>query len=345
VNKQRLNQEKMDDPEIINQLRKAGLIRDTKPECISLSGGVSSDIWLVSDGYIRLIIKRARNKLMVDDDWFSDTDRNRIERKFAEFIHHIMPGSVPVVLHSDDQLKFYAMEYLDESFENWKTMLLNGIFESQAAVWSADLLIQLHHFSRNNPNARDTFSSMQYFDSLRIEPYFLTTGKRHPSLSHHFREEAERLLASGEVLVHGDFSPKNIMIGSDKVVLLDHEVAHFGDSSFDLAFLINHLLLKRLYHFRITDSLPDLADIVWNRYRTQTKTWQDKGFEKRTGKLLLLLMLARVDGKSPVEYLDENKREFVRNFVSSLLEENLFQIEEIITKWNHQIKNRLFENK
>jgi aminoglycoside phosphotransferase (APT) family kinase protein len=66
----------------------------------------------------------------------------------------------------------------------------------------------------------------------------LTTGKRHPSLSNHFREEAERLLSSGEVLVHGDFSPKNMMIGSDKVVLLDHEVAHFGDSALTLLSLL-----------------------------------------------------------------------------------------------------------
>jgi hypothetical protein len=99
-----------------------------------------------------------------------------------------------------------------------------------------------------------------------------------------------------------------------------------------------------LYHFRITDSIPELADIVWNRYRTQTKTWQTKGLKNEQANYCCLLMLARVDGKSPVEYLDENKREFVRNFVYSLLEENLFQIEEIITEWNHQIKNRLFEN-
>jgi aminoglycoside phosphotransferase (APT) family kinase protein len=334
----------MDDPDIIAQLKNEELLPGTEIECKALSGGVSSDLWIVSDGKNRLIVKRARNKLMVNDDWYADTDRNRVEREFAEYIHRILPGSVPVVLHFDDQLSYYAMEYLGESFQNWKSLLMNGNFESHTAVQAAELLIQLHNISRNDPKASDAFSSKQYFNSLRIEPYFITTGERHPKLKNIFRDEANRLLSSKEVLVHGDFSPKNMMTGQGKVVLLDHEVAHFGDSAFDLAFLINHLLLKKLYHNIKIDNIPELAGVVWNQYCAKSEFGKSDDFDKRAAKLLLLLMLARVDGKSPVEYLNEIQRGFVRNFVYSLLEKEAFQVVEIIKEWNCQIKKRLIEN-
>lgn len=334
----------MNHPDIIVQLKRAGLLRDTDLVYESLSGGVSSDLWLVSDGENRLIIKRARKKLLVEDDWFADPSRNRVERKFAEYIHRILPGSVPAVLHFDDQLSYYVMEYLDESFQNWKLRLMNGNFESHTAEQAAGLLARLHDKSRNHPVARDVFSSRKYFKSLRIEPYFLKTSERHPHLEKIFRDEANRLLSSREVLVHGDFSPKNMMISQEKVVLLDHEVAHFGDSAFDLAFLINHLLLKKLYHYKKIDNIPELAAIVWNRYCTKSQFEKPDEFDKCTAKLLLLLMLARVDGKSPVEYLNESQREFVRYFIYKLVKKVNLRIEEVISEWNTQIKTQFIEN-
>ncbi len=335
----------MDDPDIIAQLKNVGLIRGSEFEFKSLSGGVSSDIWIVSDRNNRLIVKRARKKLMVDDDWYADTGRNRIEREFANYIHRILPGSVPAVLHFDDQLSYYAMEYLGEPFQNWKLLLMNDNFESHIAVQAADLLVQIHNISRNDPKARDAFISKQYFNSLRIEPYFITTGERHPKLKNIFRDEANRLLSSKEVLVHGDFSPKNMMTGQGKVVLLDHEVAHFGDSAFDLAFLINHLLLKKLYHYKKIDKIPELPAVFWNRYSTNSDFGQSGEFDMRAAKLLLLLMLARIDGKSPVEYLNESQREFVRNFVYKLVKKVNLYVEEVINEWNTQIKTQLIENK
>jgi aminoglycoside phosphotransferase (APT) family kinase protein len=334
----------MNNPDIITQLKKTGLLRDAEIEIKTLSGGVSSEIWIVSDGKNRVIVKRARKKLMVDDDWYAETDRNRVEREFAEYIHRFLPGSVPKVLHSDDQHSFYAMEYLDESYHNWKSLLMSGKFNLQTAYEAADLLVKLHKISNNDQKARKKFTSVNYFESLRIDPYFITTGERHPDLKTQFLREADRLLSAREVLVHGDFSPKNLMVKHTDLVLLDHEVAHFGDSSFDLAFLMNHLVLKRLYQYRLIDRIPNLAAGVWNRYNWHMKGVTTKGYEERTGRLLLLLMLARIDGKSPVEYLNEIQREFVRNFVYSFLETNTCHVDKIIRGWDQHIKNRFIED-
>ena len=48
-------------------------------------------------------------------------------------------------------------------------------------------------------------------------------------------------------LVHGDVSPKNILVGPRGPVFLDAECAWYGDPAFDLAFCLNHLLLKCLW--------------------------------------------------------------------------------------------------
>ena len=44
--------------------------------------------------------------------------------------------------------------------------------------------------------------------------------------------------------------------------------------------------------------------------------------DARTARLLTFLLLARIDGKSPVEYLSEPKREHVRQFVRKELAAN-----------------------
>ena len=37
-------------------------------------------------------------------------------------------------------------------------------------------------------------------------------------------------------LVHGDFSPKNILISNKKIIYLDAECCNYGDPVFDLVF-------------------------------------------------------------------------------------------------------------
>jgi hypothetical protein len=178
--------------------------------------------------------------------------------------------------------------------------------------------------------------------SGRIDPYLITTGNRHPELKAYFLEEAERLANTHLCLVHGDFSPKNILFGRPKgMVILDCEVAWYGDPAFDLAFLCNHFLLKSLYH---APRIGKRADWFVNNVHVALKPYgwgwiPDVGLESRTVRLLLMLLLARIDGKSPVEYITEEQlKELVRAFVRSELPEPPTSLRQLTVRWRDQLR-------
>jgi Ser/Thr protein kinase RdoA (MazF antagonist) len=183
------------------------------------------------------------------------------------------------------------------------------------AEMAGKILGEIHRRTRDDDALRKQFDTTENFKQLRIEPYLLTTGARHPDLSGYFTAEARRIESTREALVHGDFSPKNILIRGDRMVLLDCEVAWYGDPTFDVAFLLNHFFLKWLRH-----SPRDLGmEKMIAGFRRQYLASSGKNaaeFEPRVLRLLPLLMLARVDGKSPVEYLDSARQDFIRRFVS-----------------------------
>ena len=200
--------------------------------------------------------------------------------------------------------------------------------------------------SAADPQAASLFDTTSNFHQLRIEPYLLTTGQRHSPLTGYFEEEAARLERTRECLVHGDYSPKNILVGNQRLVLLDCEVAWYGDPSFDLAFLVNHLLLKSLYHAPKNIGVQSLFANLVNTYCLERGFGKDMQleFELRTARLLLLLLLARIDGKSPVEYLDIGKRDFVRRFVTSELRAGAVTLVGLATDWFRALHKQYRKN-
>jgi aminoglycoside phosphotransferase (APT) family kinase protein len=230
---------------------------------------------------------------------------------------------------------FFVTEFLGDGFITWKRELLAGNFDIKVPRAAAQLLATIHRVSWNDPVAQQQFRTDDNFYALRVHPYLITTGERTPPLQDCFESEARRLLSTRQALVHGDFSPKNIMLRDESLVLLDHEVAWFGDPAFDLAFLLNHLFLKSLLFPGRNAVCLQLAQVVWQQY------FETLGFDRqaeltpRVSRLLLMLMLARIDGKSPVEYLvgKETERQFVRRFVSELLPDGVDDFNSIHAEW------------
>ncbi len=335
----------MERQQIIEQLIEQGLLKDSKPiRQKPLKGGVSSDIFLVSDGTTQLIVKQALEKLKVKDDWYADTDRNRVEYTFMRYVQAFMPESVPKLIAANEEDGYFVMEYLDDSYRNWKQALLAGIFDGEITSKAAACLAQLHTQAFQDRELKELFPKNDFFYKLRIEPYLITTGTRHPKLSDYFFDEAERLQQREITLIHGDFSPKNIMIGKNRIVLLDHEVACIGDPVFDIAFLLSHLLLKKLYLGAKMGVLPDISRIFLAQYEANSSLEKLGVSGTGIGRLLLLLLLARVDGKSPVEYLDENKQNFVRTFVANNLQKDNVAFSSINDEWNDEIQKRFKQN-
>lgn len=320
--------------EFLEMLRRDGVISSSDARLTPLTDGVSSEIYRVDDGARSFVVKRALAKLRVKDDWAANTDRNRYERLYIEYVGGFMPKAVPALLPGTRDRSYFAMELLGPEFVSWKRLLLSGEARVEHAEHAATMLGAIHARSAGDRNVAARFDTTLNFTDLRIEPYLLTTGRRHPDLKPLFDAEAKRLAAARQCLVHGDFSPKNMMISQDRFVLLDCEVAWYGDPAFDLAFLLTHLLLKGLLHAPRPLGLDAMSRRFWGRYAEEAGGAIDcRALEPRVARLLPMLLLARVDGKSPVEYLDEQRREWVRRQTRATLTAEISSLDATFAGW------------
>jgi aminoglycoside phosphotransferase (APT) family kinase protein len=318
--------------QFLEMLRRDGHVRDAQARLTPLSGGVSSELYLVEDGAEKFVVKRALPKLRVKDNWFADVRRNETEWKYLEYVGSLMPGTVPKLRFVNPNADYFGMEFLGEGFTNWRQLLLAGDCRTEHAALAGKILGDIHRRTGFNIRLWDQFDTTESFHQLRIEPYLLTTGNRNPELRKLFFAEAQRIEETREVLVHGDFSPKNILINGDCMVLLDCEVAWYGEPAFDVAFCLNHLLLKSLHHAPRRLGIETMTSAFWQAYVEGRRSGKSSFVERRVIPLLLMLLLARVDGKSPVEYLTLRKHQFVRDFVREHLPsppKNLAHLSEI----------------
>jgi 5-methylthioribose kinase len=322
-----------DTAQLLDMLREDGHVVSKNAEAQPLGGGVSSEIYLVQDGTAKFVVKRALPKLKVADDWFADISRNSTEQKFLEIVGAMLPGSVPKVYFASSERGYFGMEYISDDFANWKHLLLSGECHPEHAGAAARILGEIHRRTAGDAIMRRQFDTTACFHQLRIEPYLLTTGARHPQLKKMFEAEARRIEGTRAALVHGDFSPKNILIGEDRMVLLDCEVAWYGEPLFDVAFLLNHFFLKALYHAPRNVLMETMVSSFWHEYaKTASNAFGDEA-EKKLVPLLLMLMLARVDGKSPVEYLAPEKRNFTRKFAGEYLAQSPQTLDDLVGPW------------
>lgn len=326
----------MDDQDtFLKLLYRDGVVRSPDARLVPLSGGVSCDIYLVEDGGDKFVVKRALEKLRVKADWFADIGRNRTEWEYIRYVSKFLPAAMPRLRQCSATDNYFAMEYFDGKFSNWKQLLLAGKANVTDAGHAGNLLAQIHRHSTGDSEARQLFDTTPTFFQLRIEAYLLAVAKKHPALRPQMEAEAARLERARECLVHGDFTPKNILVSSERMVLLDCEVAWYGEPAFDVASLLNHFFLKSLFHAPNDAGMRAMIERFWPEYQNVRPSPE---IESRTGRLLLMLMLARVDGKSPVEYLDSPRQEFIREFVQEELPAENFSIHGITDSWFDRLR-------
>lgn len=322
------------------QLLDDGFLIDPAAKITALTGGVSSDIYRVNDKDLTYVVKQALEKLRVKDDWHADISRNRFELAYLRCVSNFLPEAVPEVLFSNADHGYFAMEFLGDDFANWKELLLSGNCKIENASIAGKVLATIHRHTWGDQKIQTDFESTQNFHQLRIEPYLLTTAKRHPDLATCIRTEARRLRNTHLCLVHGDYSPKNLMISGGRFVVLDCEVAWFGDPVFDIAFLLNHLLLKALQLDKYREQCITLACAAWQAYQDELgEIHIASDVTPALPTLLPMLMLARVDGKSPVEYLDsKQKKQQLRDFTYQILTETPDTVSSLISKWQNTLE-------
>jgi aminoglycoside phosphotransferase (APT) family kinase protein len=324
--------------DLIEPLRRMGLLKAGESTRLSpLTGGVSSDISLVEAGARRFCVKRALPRLKVSALWEAPVERNAAEAAYMRAVARWLPRAVPRVLGEDPKGGCFAMDYLAPADHRlWKTQLLAGVIEPDfAAAVGRDLAI-IHARSAADPDVPAAFANDATFEAIRIEPYLRATGRAHPVLASRFDELARTTLTTKRALVHGDISPKNILQGPSGPVFLDAECAWFGDPAFDLAFCLNHLLLKgaREGADRAHYNVAFLA--LAGAYLAGVDWESANGLESRAAALLPALFLARVDGKSPVEYLTrESERAAVRRCAAPLIADPSRRLMDVVDAWSH----------
>jgi aminoglycoside phosphotransferase (APT) family kinase protein len=302
-------------------LRRAGLAgSDESPAVEALAGGVSSEIWRVDLASGPVCVKRALPRLRVAQNWEAPVERNRYEYLWMKEAARAVPGAAPAVLAADDAAGLFAMQYLEpRRHPLWKEQLRRAHADADFAARVGSSLAAIHAATSGRAFAA-LFPTDAIFHAIRLEPYLVATAKKHPDLASEINSLVEITATTKLAVVHGDVSPKNILAGPQGPVFLDAECAWFGDPAFDLAFCLNHLLLKCAWVPQATARFLSCFDALASSYLSGV-TWESAAaLEARAAALLPGLLLARVDGKSPVEYLtQEAEKQKVRDFARGLL--------------------------
>ncbi|HEY2034611.1 MAG TPA: aminoglycoside phosphotransferase family protein [Rhizomicrobium sp.] len=315
-----------DEETIAASLRRMDLLAEGEAFAADvLAGGVSCDVWHVktADGR-EVVVKRALPRLRVEDEWKAPAERASTEADWFRFVAEFDPRLVPEVLGEDRPHHIFAMEYLPpESHKLWKAELAAGRADATFAARVGETLAHIHAASANREDVMHDFAHDTQFYALRLEPYLLHTAKKHPDLAPRIRALVDGLAKARIALMQGDISPKNILIGPDGPVFLDAETACYGDPAFDLAFCLNHLLLKCVWHKKFQNAYLECFQALADSY-LENVTWEEPNdIEERASALLPALLLARIAGKSPVEYLTAGKdKTAVRDAAKTLFNAN-----------------------
>jgi aminoglycoside phosphotransferase (APT) family kinase protein len=290
---------------IVEALRRMGLAAPGEAVALTpLAGGVSSDIYRAELASGPVCVKRALPKLKVAADWRAPTERNRYEVGWLRFAATVVPDAVPPVLGADDVALAFAMPWLPpERYPVWKSLLRDGVVEPAFAGQVGSALAAIHAASAGRADLAREFATDANFHAIRLEPYLEATGREHPDLAAALAALVARTASTRLALVHGDVSPKNVLAGPRGPVFLDAECAWYGDPAFDLAFCLNHLLLKGVWRPTHRRAYHACFVALRQAYAAGVSWEPASGVLERAAALLPALMLARVDGKSPVEYI------------------------------------------
>lgn len=291
-----------------------------------LTGGVSNRTVLVEfENGKAWVLKQALSKLRVVTDWFSSPERIHREAEGLRWLEKLAPaGSMTPLIFEDEAEHILAMEAVPYPHQNWKDLLLAGDLRSdhveQFAVLLAAVQSGASELNERTGEIGEAFADRSFFESLRLEPYYAYTAAHVPAAATFLEELIRHTRARSFTLVHGDFSPKNVLVHKDKLILVDHEVVHFGDPAFDVGFALTHFLSKA-HHLRTYREAFRMAALqFWNVYRaTLGDVPWSTDLECYAARHTLAILLARVAGRSPLEYLTVSERTRQRTVTSDLM--------------------------
>lgn len=317
--------------DLIDYLRQTSRIATTEtPQIGVLAGGVSNRTVLVTrDNGEAWVLKQALTKLRVPVDWFSDPERIHREALGLSWLTTLVPaGLIPGLIFEDHTHHLLAMQAVPQPHANWKTLLLAGQLDLTYVAQFATLLATIHsQAAQRRAELAPIFADRTFFESLRLEPYYQYTASQVTPARDFLHQLVADTRQRSYTLVHGDYSPKNTLIYQNRLVLLDYEVIHWGDPAFDLGFSLTHLLSKAHHLSPQRAQFATAAHTYWQIYATalaedlgsaQQGGWQ-RDLEGYVVRHTLACMLARVMGRSPLEYMTPPERTNQATVIMALL--------------------------
>lgn len=319
---------------------------DAAPDARRLGGGVSNHVIAVDWDGGCVVVKRPLPNLDVDDDWPADLDRVHNEAAAARAYHEILADSpvgtnatAPNVIFEDRDTHTVGFACAPENARMWKAELLDGQVDHEVATTVGRVLGTIHGQAADDADLHADFDTVRPVEQLRLDPYHRTVADRHPAVAEPILDEVARIADTRATLVHGDYSPKNVLV-SDRVWILDFEVAHWGDPAFDVAFMTNHLLIKAVHCSRTGIGSFDTYVEAADRFRDGYTSALDEadasaGAQPSAAAIareLAICMLARVDGKSPVAYPDDDTATLLRRVSKAAIDDRIGSVGELVDR-------------
>ncbi len=313
-----------------------------------LLGGVSNRVLLVvfSGDREPWVLKQAREQLAVEQPWFCSVTRVLREMDVLHISNRMLAGKanalpcqsvVPEMLFEDRKNFVYAMTAMQGNAREWKQDLLAGELDAEIFKSVGWLLGTLHCGSWEDSEIAEQVGDQGFFEELRVDPYYRQIARVHPALQPAIDGLVSDLTGHRHCLVHGDFSPKNMLVDDTDVtrlMLLDFEVGHFGDPAFDLGFFLTHLVIKSIRDSSLAVQYAEMVQVFIDEYQRVLLPRVGEAvvaeIERRGCTNLGACLVARVDGKSPVEYLsDPEHQESVRQLGKRLLLGGVERVENV----------------
>ncbi len=310
-------------------------------EIKTLSGGVSNRVVLVSwPSGVSWVIKQALSKLRVAVDWYSSPERIHVEALALHYLNEL-GVAVPRLEFEDRQHHLLAMDAVPLPHDNWKLLLLSGHVVPAHVHSFAEMLASIHtRSSARRTELEPVFRDTSVFESLRLEPYYGYTAEQVPEVSGFLHGLIDATRTHRLCLVHGDFSPKNVLVRDGQLILLDHEVCHWGDPAFDIGFALTHLLSKAHHVRGSRASLRQSCLAFWRTYESivRSQVWAAE-LKARAVSSVLGCLLARVAGRSPLEYLGELERVRQRAVVVAMIRRRPRSIPSLVEGFVEQLQS------
>lgn len=310
-----------------------------------LSGGVSNKtVWARIEGQPGngWVIKQCLEKLRVQADWFTSPDRLHVEALALQRMPSLLlRRQVPQFIFEDESAYILAMQAVEMPHQTLKQYLLRGSVDADHIAEFALMLAMLHaKTAANLPAWEADFSNRSFYETLRLEAYYSFAAENVPAAAHFLHQLIDDTRAHRLAVVHGDYSPKNIIITSAGLVLLDYEVMHIGDPTFDIGFAMTHLLSKA-HH--LPDARPALLAAA-SQFASQvlmasSPLSDTPGYESRAVRQTLGCLMARVAGRSPLEYLSDAEKTRQREMTLALMADAPATFTGLVTRFEGMLRD------